>query len=102
MAVARCAIWQKPRFVENQMRLGREELPKRFGVLASEWPLARRFLDFLAGLLYASANVIDGIVNSPSGALHRPAGTSAGDNGQQHDCQSENCFHTGRIKPLGK
>jgi hypothetical protein len=84
------------------MRLGREELPKRFGVLASEWPLARRFLDFLAGLLYASANVIDGIVNSPSGALHRPAGTSAGDNGQQHDCQSENCFHTGRIKPLGK
>ena len=64
--------------------------------------LLRRFLNFLARLLYASANIINGIVDGPSGALHRAARTSTADDSQHHNRQSQNCFHAARIELVGK
>ena len=65
-------------------------------------PLLRGFLNLLARLLYASANIINGIVDGPSGALHRAARTSTADDSQHHNRQSQNCFHAARIKPAGQ
>ena len=72
------------------------------GLRASGCPLSRCFLNFLAGLLDASANVMNRILNAASGALHRAAGTSTARESQHQDSQCENCFHALRIKPLGK
>ena len=60
--------------------------------------LLRRFLNLLAGLLYAGANVIDGMVNGASGTFYRTAGTAASYDGQSQNCQCEDCFHGGSIE----
>ena len=73
--------------------------PKDSGFSQASHLLLRRCLNFLSGLLYASANVIDSIVNSPSRAFHRSAGTSARDNSQRQDAHCQNYFHVRRIKP---
>jgi hypothetical protein len=60
--------------------------------------LSRRFLNFLARLLYAGANVIDGVVNGPSRAFHRTARPSAGNNRQDQHWQCEDYFQESRIE----
>ena len=82
------------------MSLAREQLA---GLCISFVPadlLLRRFLNLLAGLLYAGANVVDGMVNGASRTFYRTAGTSASYDGQCENCQCEDCFHGGSIERL--
>ena len=82
------------------MSLARKQLA---GLCVSFVPtdlLLRRFLNLVAGLLYAGANVVDGMVNGASRTFYRTAGTSASYDGQCQNCQCEDCFHGGSIERL--
>lgn len=79
------------------MSLAREQLASPGASFSAADLLLRRFLNLLAGLLYAGANVIDGMVNGASRTFYRTAGTAASYDGQSQNCQCEDCFHGGSI-----
>jgi hypothetical protein len=80
--------------------LAREQLAGLYVSFVPADLLLRRFLNLLAGLPYAGANVVDGMVNGASRTFYRTAGTSASYDGQCQNCQCEDCFHGGSIERL--
>ena len=82
------------------MSLAREQLAGLYVSFVPADLLLRRFLNLLAGLPYAGANVVDGMVNGASRTFYRTAGTSASCDGQWQKCQCEDCFHGGSIERL--
>ena len=82
------------------MSLAREQLAGLYVSFVPADLLLRRFLNLLAGLPYAGANVVDGMVNGASRTFYRTAGTSASYDGQCQNCRCEDCFHGGSIERL--